>query len=122
MATQQITKPQLLLTLRQHFPHMSLRRVGDMIQGATLHVLEPNVDWPASLAFGIPLDGTLYVTMGEEKSIVRPGEIFGMSQYEQNGGDSTVRLKSTIKTVHYLAFSHGTIESLGSARLRPVST
>ncbi len=122
MATQAVTKSQLLLALRQHYPHMSLRRMGDMIKGATLEVVEPNVDWQASLAFGIPLDGPLYVTSGEEKWFIRPGEVFGMRQYALKGGDSPVWLKSTTTTVRYLTFSHNNVSSLGFARAHPIST
>jgi hypothetical protein len=122
MATQQMTKPHLLLALRQHYPQMSLRRIGDMIRGATLEVVEPNEDWSASMAFGIPLDGTLYVKSGEEQLFVRSGEVFGMNQYTLKRSNSAVLLRSTIKTVRYLAFSHGHVSLLGFARVHATST
>lgn len=120
MATQEVAKPQLLLALRQHFPRMSLRCMGDMLRGAKMLVVEPdNKEWPAKLAFGIPLDGMLYVRMDDEQRLVSPGEVFGINQYTLKGIDSSVSLRCTIKTVRYLAFSHNDIQSFGFARYNP---
>lgn len=122
MGTEHTTRPQILLALRRWKPRMSLRRLGDMINGAQLHVVEAKTESSAMLAFGIVLDGTLLVRIGEEQWLLGPGEVFGMSQYAVKEGNSPVSLRSTTGTVRYLGFSHDDVATLGFARARPVST
>ena len=123
MGAQRATRSQMLVELRRWLPNASLRKLGDMIDGAKLVVIEGQSESSTSLAFGLVLDGRLRVTAeGAETRWVGPGEIFGMIQYAMHRMDAPVLLTSTTNTVRYLAFSHDDVAKRGYARsdVRPL--
>lgn len=117
MGVRSATRSQILVALRRWMPNVSVRKLGDMLDRAKLVELDVKGAPPATLAFGLVLDGTVRVTVeGGDTRWVGPGEVFGMAQYELNQSDNHVLLRSTTKTAHYLAFSHADVATHGLVR------
>jgi len=85
---------------------MSLRRLGDLIDSATLEEVKGDVVSEGSLAFGIVRDGLLRVTVDGETQWVGPGEVFGISQYLLKSGNYQMKITGMQPANHYLAFTH----------------
>lgn len=121
MGIRTATRSQLLMTLRRWMPTMSLRRLGDVLDGAKLVTIEGNSESTATAAFGLVLEGMLHVAVeGENSRWVGPGEIFGMTTYRFSGKDSAMSLSARTQTVRYLAFSQSELTTLSFIR-RPGS-
>lgn len=121
MGTRSATRSQILVTLRRWMPNASVRRLGDLLDRAKLIELEGKASPTTQLAFGLVLDGTLRVAVeGGETRWVRPGEVFGMAQYELNHEDHRLTVTKTTKTAQFLAFSHADIVMQGFGWREPL--
>jgi|GEM_PF-6509961 hypothetical protein len=106
MGRRTATRTHVLVALRRYKPNMSLRRLGDLIDSATLEEVKGDVVSEGSLAFGIVRDGLLRVTVDGETQWVGPGEVFGISQYLLKSGNYQMKITGMQPANHYLAFTH----------------
>ncbi len=127
MGAQSATRSQMLMTLRNRMPNASLRRIGDMLNNANVLALEkPKTETTQSqtflsVAFGLVLEGTLRVHEGGETRWVRPGELFGMNQYQQTGKEASISVTCATQAVRVLVFSSADVANMGLIRARPAA-
>jgi|JI10StandDraft_1071094.scaffolds.fasta_scaffold35281_3 hypothetical protein len=106
--------------LHRMMPGCSARRIGDLLNAATMHKTHAQAFVKMPMAFGLVLDGYIKAGLdGGAMRIVGPGEMFGVAHYaaEKNDASMVVAALEGPSGASFLAFPHAALTALNLTEL-----